>query len=464
MPGKHTRASLGAGGVDPHVMFPVMSHFQPRTQLPTYKSIIGKLRHLTSGGAANMAHSAAVKEVAKLIWLKWYHDTCYCLSQPSIERRLDKLWSSFRKAREDYVRDRFTSSNMKKYIEEIAPNVDKLFDIAATTPEQLAACHDNWGVDMGPNEVQYLEDQRTTRLRICDNREDFVYLAVVLRRKRRLEREAAHRLAMEQQFQGESIDRIEELIFGEGISLTDSSADTPLKQDIQQPEEQVLRSGKRKRLFVDAEAESEAEKQHQIPAKYAHIRDGERKVKDTFYQTVGDLVGDGMSVPEACKAIVKVGKGMFGLGWKEFDEDSEVIDLDTLPDRRNIREKLDLLEVETLARAGDRVSEAAEEGKMITHAIDSTTKRRVGTFATQGIGIGRDRPMPLPLINIAGESTEDIARQVDFGMEVVAAVRGKEAKEVYSEINLHMTDSTQHNKGNIFILYQIESVNFWLMN
>ena len=49
---------------------------------------------------------------------------------------------------------------------------------------------------------------------------------------------------------------------------------------------------------------------------------------------------------------------------------------------------------------------------MITHAIDSTTKRGVGQFAVQGIHIGQDLPFPLPIINICGEKTEDIAHQV----------------------------------------------------
>ena len=49
MPGKNTRASTG--GIDPYVMFPVMEAFLPSNQLPTHKSVIGVLRHLTSGGA-----------------------------------------------------------------------------------------------------------------------------------------------------------------------------------------------------------------------------------------------------------------------------------------------------------------------------------------------------------------------------------------------------------------------------
>ena len=57
---------------------------------------------------------------------------------------------------------------------------------------------------------------------------------------------------------------------------------------------------------------------------------------------------------------------------------------------------------------------------MITAAIDSTSKKRAGQFATQRIHIGQNVPFPLPLINICGKTTEDIAMQVDLGFEILA--------------------------------------------
>ena len=53
----------------------------------------------------------------------------------------------------------------------------------------------------------------------------------------------------------------------------------------------------------------------------------------------------------------------------------------------------------------------------------------------------------LPLMVIHGESTADIAQQVDFGFEVLAKIKGVEAREIYKEVDVHMTDSTEHNKG-----------------
>ena len=49
----------------------------------------------------------------------------------------------------------------------------------------------------------------------------------------------------------------------------------------------------------------------------------------------------------------------------------------------------------------------------------------------QGLHVGQDCPYPLPILSIHGEAMEDIAMQVDMGMEVVAAVRGMKVEEIY---------------------------------
>ena len=88
-----------------------------------------------------------------------------------------------------------------------------------------------------------------------------------------------------------------------------------------------------------------------------------------------------------------------------------------------------------------------EIDQTVTHSIDSTTRKSVGTFVTQGVQLGQESPYPLPLMVIHGESTADIAQQVDFGFEVLAKIKGVEAREIYKEVDVHMTDSTEHNKG-----------------
>ncbi|QQP51201.1 Hypothetical protein FKW44_012475, partial [Caligus rogercresseyi] len=54
---------------------------------------------------------------------------------------------------------------------------------------------------------------------------------------------------------------------------------------------------------------------------------------------------------------------------------------------------------------------------------------------------------PLPILSIHRETTEDIAMQVDMGFEILASVRGVSVEDVYKLVDVHMTDSTEHNKG-----------------
>ena len=278
MAGK-TRAS--SGGIDPYVLFPVMENFLPKVMLPTHKSVIGKLRYLTSGGSHNMTHSEAVREVGKLVWTKWVHDTCYCVSLSMIVKRLTGLWEIYRKAREDYQRGRLTSTSMDQYRDKLASVCESLFDVAASTAQQIAACKNNWGVDMGPNEHAYMADQRTARVMTCDRGVDHVWYAVIMQWQRQKQKEKDHRLAMERQFQGESLENIKKIVCEAGMAVTstDTSMETPEKVDRkrQQPEEEAeVVTSKKRRLFVSEREDGESG--DIMPLKFAHIRDSERKV------------------------------------------------------------------------------------------------------------------------------------------------------------------------------------------
>ena len=92
---------------------------------------------------------------------------------------------------------------------------------------------------------------------------------------------------------------------------------------------------------------------------------------------------------------------------------------------------------------------------MITHAVDSTTKKGIGQFAVQGIHIGKELPFALPLTNICGEKTDDTALQVDLMFEILAAVKKQPVEELYKHVDTHITDSTEHNKGFSKILQEM---------
>ena len=89
MPPK-TRAN--SGSIEPEVLFPSVPKFVPSLQLPTVRSVIGVMRHLT---AAKVAHDKAVREVSKLLYAKWFHDTVYCIPVNGIKRTLENVWMTF---------------------------------------------------------------------------------------------------------------------------------------------------------------------------------------------------------------------------------------------------------------------------------------------------------------------------------------------------------------------------------
>ena len=88
-----------------------------------------------------------------------------------------------------------------------------------------------------------------------------------------------------------------------------------------------------------------------------------------------------------------------------------------------------------------------EKGRMVTHASDSTTKTGIGPFTVQGLFVGQNSLHPLPILGIHGETTEDIAMQVDMRMEMMAAVGGVKVEEICKLVDTHITDNTEYNKG-----------------
>ena len=96
MPPKTRKSS---GGIDPNVLFPAMTNFLHPTKLPVIKSVIGVMRHLMAGGKENMSVKGAVREVAKRIYAKWFHDTVYCTPLSTIIDRLEKMWNVFKEGK-----------------------------------------------------------------------------------------------------------------------------------------------------------------------------------------------------------------------------------------------------------------------------------------------------------------------------------------------------------------------------
>ena len=94
-----SRTRAQSGDINPDVVFPLLDKFQHPTKLPTNKSVIGVLKSKTAGGKVQTRHEDAVREVAKLVYSKWFHDTVYCVSFRTMKRRVVSCGRSSGKAR-----------------------------------------------------------------------------------------------------------------------------------------------------------------------------------------------------------------------------------------------------------------------------------------------------------------------------------------------------------------------------
>ena len=80
-------------------------------------------------------------------------------------------------------------------------------------------------------------------------------------------------------------------------------------------------------------------------------------------------------------------------------------------------------------------------------------------FAVSGIHIGQNVPFPLSVIPVSGETTQNIVNQCSLMFEMLGTVNNKTASEVYKLVNVHMTDSTEHNKGFANIMADMYDLN-----
>ena len=160
-----------------------------------------------------------------------------------------------------------------------------------------------------------------------------------------------------------------------------------------------------RRTFV-INSESEVDP---LPLQFRHARDSERKVKDSVYLAITDLIGIGLSIPEAQKAVLIVANRVFDRKFKiaEVSDGPELssIDLDTLPNERSIRKVAYQVETHGMAaEAEEIVTRSSDDGNVFTHASDSTTKKFVGKFNVSAIHINKEDLLPLPTIPVAAET------------------------------------------------------------
>ena len=352
--------------MDADLVFPECP--KPTTQLPDIACVIGmvKFNLRVKVGAVVKSEKEVIREVAKLVYSKWWHDTVYCLTVEGIVWRITELYKQYKEGWKRLRAGRETSAAAMQYTQ-IVETRFHLFDIFPDDLDRRDHCEDDWGVKMSPAEKAYYEDQKIERKQFCDRAADPVWYTAMMKKQRLRERTLQSKKDLENNLKFRSLKEIEEALLDSDEVLPECPDDTLDEASGDAESAFQSRREKRKSTFVEKSDDS-------LPIDYMHVRDSSRKVKDKLYRVLADLVGKGMSLNESVQAVLIVANGLFDRAWVEQEKTGKDRDTrDMLPSLRSIREALGLIETQALAQTVDKMVEGRGEGRMVTHAIDSTT-------------------------------------------------------------------------------------------
>ena len=149
----HTRSAGPIYDID--IAFQENKIYYPTRQLPTLGGVIGMLRYHTSPRklCTGKNRSKAIREVAKQLYAKWFHDSIPCIDYETLVKRLTKLLSVVQegaKRQKQGIEERKVVKEYKKLVE----NKDKLYDIfprklnGEEDKEKRRKVEEDWGENM----------------------------------------------------------------------------------------------------------------------------------------------------------------------------------------------------------------------------------------------------------------------------------------------------------------------------
>jgi len=440
----------------------------PHKQLPLLSEVIGLVMRKKDSG---ITYTQAENQTATEVMHHWTQRNVYTIGERHISERIHKNAKEYR----DLLQFPQSRRKQPSYInrcKNFNSAAGQLFDIFCKDPLRVAKLEEQYRMKMHSDDIEFYEAMKSDRIGYCGD---------VDQRWHKLKEEKDVLLAKK---------RERETLSTSSVSYADSTDIDDFSSQTQTPQ----RSQSRKRLLVadTCSVKSSTPYSAATPLRQCttfpkvHVRDSEYKVNDAIYNVCAELDGHGFSYREMQVALKAVANGLFGQQWEitdehdriskyagqvdqsaECDSDSDVKDaakdapsdsdgedaakdapserLDLLPYRSTIRKNLKKIHAYSLKLIGDTIISAKyDDDSVLTHATDSTTRKRIGTFAPSGIHINR-KYLPLPTIELASETTINIAEGIKHTLDIVGAASQHTSDELYSGVDLHMSDSTAHN-------------------
>ena len=437
-----------------------------REKLPTYQEVLRLVNSYVNEG---WSYDKAITQVSEAILEHWISRNVYPMTVQAIRKKLKKDVEEFRVIART-PKNKRKKSWLNRYRVLIAKK-NKLYDVFCKDLSQRKKLESKYEIPMLEEDFKFLESMRTDRKAVCVSKVDIEWHQKEKEIQGKIEcyikRQSCSSVSMsssevlsDEEANDDVFDEIQIQMIHDDNYLMDIEAEpiNPKKKfRYLQPGEaihQISNIRTRSSSSVSTfENDSTNETSDDLPLKFRHIRKSERVIRDEVYLALAELDGHGFSYREGQLAIVVVANTLFGRAWKfpteedESEDREHIYDNDTLPTRKNIRKMLNNVEAYSMKIVGDKLMEAKESGATVTHATDSTTRKYVGSFAPAGLHLNNEQYLPLPTLPISSETTENVAASIALDFKLLEAASGHSAEELYSTVDVHMTDSTAHNKG-----------------
>ena len=412
--------------------------------LPTERQVIEMMIWVMAPrkGKKQTSMVEAATVVAEALKEHWIWSNVYPKYLVNIKNQVEKLFLEFKKLKST-AKVKQTDTWKTGKLGPFLAKIKRGMDIGTEDAKYLAKQEIDYGVKMTEGDRIYKDDQVSGERRMyCENFADKRWLATVERRRREEERLAT----------GRERDQAHQDALFTKVALPDDIEDLELQEldteeksfEVEDKSEEVITTASKKRR-MSGEKQKMSLSFADMPKNCQHISHSVKNVRDEYYTTVDELMSVyHMSLEQAISAVITVGKRMFSLDWRRFEEGEEIT-IDTVPDKKMNRKMGKALEAFTLSHIVESMLEQEEE-TTVTYHDDGSRSKGAGGYSVQGLTI-QGKFFPLPTLAITSETRQNLADLKLTVLQLLSVTSGVSVEALWERIDFVMGDGTAHNMG-----------------
>ena len=275
-----------------------------------------------------------------------------------VQEKIKNLYETFQTLLQTRQKRRTKSWQEKvtKFNEDVAKN---LFDISTSDPQRIIQLSEKHDIKIGGEEKIFLKDQQTERKGYCDTFVDRKW-------DRAMKRKLKEQDAMDRS-------RSKDESFNRSVRWSDIDTENDSSDENNHESEDEDQPPVAKRKYK----KQEENRNDAMPLMWRHLRSTNKLVKPEFNTTVDRLISQyHCSKRQAVAGVIHTANSMFGRNWKfqkKGKEKAELVDMDTAPFQKQIRESGKCIEALALKEIADEIAKG--DDVVVTWHDDGSKKK-----------------------------------------------------------------------------------------